>query len=102
MIRVALGIKKTNEIRKQRTDFKFRIHPIDNLLTQLYLNTEHETRRNHENVRLVTEEDISTTDNQGGIYMLVHPESKYRYIGQTQHFKKRKEQHWTELGTIRD
>ncbi len=32
--------------------------------------------------------------------MLVHPKSKHRYIGHTQNFRKRKEQHWTELGKV--
>merc|ERR1711871_181412 len=39
----------------------------------------------------------STTDEKSGIYMLVHPNSKHRYIGQTSNFKRRKREHWAEL-----
>ena len=90
----ALGQKKTEELKKPRCQFKRKINVIDEILETLYMFYKN-TRRNKENVELM--DMNSTTDDNSGIYMIVHPNSKHRYIGQTSNFKRRKREHWTEL-----
>lgn len=90
----ALAIAKIEELKKSRCNYKKVITPIDALLTELYINIQHTSRRNRRNKELMHK---TTDTTKGGIYMLINPDSKHRYIGQTNNFERRKREHYNEI-----
>ena len=54
------------------------------------------TKRAKENIALIkgATKDKKTT---GGIYMIIHPKSRHRYVGQTENLQRRRREHWAGL-----
>jgi hypothetical protein len=84
-------------MKEDRTRYKEEVNKIDALQIATYLMAfSGTTKRAKENIEIISNA-TKERPTPGGIYMMIHPRSRHRYIGQTADFNRRRREHYTGL-----